>query len=64
MSREDPNFVGHRPGASSSSLQLHRVRGVDATMDRVVTLVMRKLGEGGRERERRAIIKLIEFRLL
>lgn len=52
MSREDPNFVGHRPGASSSSLQLHRVRGVDATMDRVVTLVMRKLGEGEREREK------------
>lgn len=36
------------------------VRGVDATMDRVVTLVMRKIGgEREREREGRAIIKLI-----
>lgn len=54
MSREDPNFVGHRPGASFSSLQLHRVRGVDATMDRVV-----HVGKGGGERERRLIIKLV-----
>lgn len=56
MSREDPNFVGHRPGASFSSLQLHRVRGVDATMNRVVHVGNEK---GGGERERRLIIKLV-----
>lgn len=36
--------------------QLHRVRGVDATMDRVVHVGNEK---GGGERERRLIIKLV-----